>query len=245
MDFSQRTTTIAGLAMIVAAVLTIVIVALTIFAGESEDVDPFDEDEAAEFLETVNDDEDTIIAGAAVGILNDAVFIPLVAVAFFILFRDRSPFLATAAMIGLAVAAAISLFVDGSNILLTIIASDFVEGGPEGVEPGEPGTLQLGRYIGMTTLIFFNVAISSAGLGLLAIGLLLVGAPEGIVNPPRWMGWVAIISGAAAGLAWLVVAAEPFFVFFPIQGLSMLVFLIGLGVWLLRRPDLQPAPMRA
>jgi Domain of unknown function (DUF4386) len=243
MDLSQRTTTIAGIAMIIGAILTVI--AVVLMASGTSDESPFEDEEAAEFLTDVNDNQEQLLASAAVGILNDAVFVPVIAVAFFILFRDRNPFLATAAMVGIAVTAAISLLVDGSNLLLTIIAEDYVEGGPEGVEPGDPATLQLGRYIGMITFAFTNVLFSAAGMGLLAIGLLLVGAPEGLVNPPRWLGWVAIISGVSSGLAWLVLAAEPFFVFFPIQGLSLLVLLVGLGIWLVRHGDLQPAPMRA
>lgn len=243
MDLSGRTTTIAGVAMILAAILTVITVVL--MATGTSDKTPFEDEDAVEFLTDVNDNESQLIGSAAVGIINDGVFVPLVAVAMFILFRDRNPFLATAAMIGLAVGAAIALLVDGSNLLLTIIASDFVEGGPEGVDAGDPATLQLGRYIGMITFAFVNVLFTVVGLSFLAIGLLLVGAPEGLVNPPRWLGWVGIIGGAAGGLAWLVVAADPFFVFFPIQLISTLVLLLGLGIWLVRHGDLQPAPMRA
>jgi hypothetical protein len=243
MDLSGRTTTVAGVVMIVAAILTVITVVL--MATGTSDKDPFTDEDAAEFLTDVHDNEGQLIGSAAVGILNDAVFVPLVGVALFILFRDRNPFLATAAMIGIAITAAISLVVDGSNILLTVLAKDFVEGGPEGIAPGDPATLQVGRYVGMITFAFVNVLFTAAGLGFLALGLLLVGAPEGLVNPPRWLGWVAIIAGAAGGLAWLVIAADPFFVFFPIQLVSTLILLLGLGIWLVRHGDLQPAPMKA
>jgi hypothetical protein len=243
MDLSVRTTTLAGLAMIVAAILTVV--AVVLMATGTSDKNPFEEEDAAEFLTDVNDKEEQLMASAAVGIINDGVFVPLVGVALFILFRDRNPLLATTAMIGIAIGAALALIVDASNLLLTFIAEDYVQGGPEGVAPGDPATLELGRYIGMITFLFVNLLFTPVGLGFLALGLLLVRAPAGLINPPRWIGWVAIISGLSGWLAWLVVAADPFFVFFPVQLLSTLVLLLALGIWLIRQPDLQPAPMRA
>jgi hypothetical protein len=233
----------AGLAMIVAALLTLVSVGL--MAAGSTEKDPFEKDDVAQFLTDVHDNEGLLAGSAAAGIANDGVFVPLVAVSLFVLFRDRNPFLATAAMIGVTVTAAMALLVDGSNLLLTIIADDFVNGGPEGVAAGDPATLELGRYVGIITFAFTNILFTAAGLGFVAAGLLLVGAPEGLINPPRWIGWVAIVAGLSAWLAWLVVAAGPFFVFFPIQLLSTLLLLISLGIWLLRHSDLEPAPMRA
>jgi hypothetical protein len=72
-----------------------------------------------------------------------------------------------------------------------------------------------------------------------------VGAPAGQVNPPKWLGWVAIVAGLAMWLSLLILASEAAFIFFPINLLATTIFLVGLGVWLLRNGDLQPAPMRA
>jgi hypothetical protein len=243
MDISQRTVNIAGAAMIIGAILTIITVVL--MGGGSSDKSPFEKEEVPEFLTDVHDNEGLLVASGALGILNDGVFVITIGVALFILFRDRNPFLATLSMGAILVAAGISLVVDISNILLTSIADDYVNGGPEGVAAGDPATLELGRYVGMITFAFVNVLFTPAAVAFIALGTLLVGAPEGIVNPPKWIGWVAIIAGLASALAWLVVAAEPFFVFFPIQLISTVVLLVSLGVWLIRHSDLQPAPMRA
>jgi hypothetical protein len=243
MDISQRTVNIAGAAMIIGAVLTIISVVL--MGVSTSDKSPFEKEEVPEFLTDVNDNEGLLAASGAVGIVNDGVFVITIGVALFILFRDRNPFLATLSMSAIVVAAAISLVVDISNILLTSIADDYVNGGPEGVAAGDPSTLELGRYVGMITFAFVNLLFTPVAVAFIALGTLLVGAPEGIVNPPKWIGWVAIIAGLASALAWLVVAAEPFFVFFPIQLIATVVLLVSLGIWLLRHGDLQPAPMRA
>lgn len=229
--------------MILAAIMTLVSVGLT--ASGTSEKSPFEKDEVAEFLTDINDNEGLLIAAGATGIINDGFLVITVGAALYVLFRDRNPFLATISLVGIASAAAISLVVDISNILLTVIAADYVEGGPGGIPAGDPATLELGRYVGMITFAFVNTLFVPVGVAFLAIGLLLVGAPQGLINPPKWIGWIAIIAGAAAELAWLVVAADPFFVFFPIQLVATLVFLLALGIWLLRHGDLQPAPMKA
>jgi hypothetical protein len=229
--------------MIISAILTVVTIGLMAAGGSEKD--PFDRDEVAEFLTDVNDNEELLIASGAVGIINDGVFVILVGAALYVLFRDRNPLLATVAAIAIGATAAISLVVDISNILLTMIAEDYVKGGVGGAAPGDPAALELGRYVAVVTFAFTNLLFTPAGLAFLSIGSLLVGAPQGLINPPKWLGWVAIIAGAAMWLSWLVVAAEPGFIFFPINLIATLVFLIGLGVWLLRHSDLQPAPMRA
>jgi hypothetical protein len=243
MDISQRTVRLAGIAMIIAAILTVVNVGLT--AASTSDKDPFERGEVPEFLTEIYDNKDTLIAAGAVGIISDGVFVIAVGAALYILFRDRNPFLATVTVAGIASTAALSLVVDISNILLTIIATDYVEGGAGGIAAGDPSTLELGRYVGMITFAFVNTLFTPGGLAFVAIGALLAGAPQGLINPPRWLGWVAIITGLAMWLSWLVVVVEPAFVFFPINLVASLVFLVGLGVWLLRNGDLQPAPMRA
>ncbi|HUF52253.1 MAG TPA: DUF4386 family protein [Dehalococcoidia bacterium] len=242
MDLSRRVASLAGIALILAAILTVLNVGLT--GAAMSDGDPFEREEVEEFLTDVNDNEGLLIAAAAVGIANDGVFVIIIAAAFYILFRDRNPFLATIALAGIAVSAALALVLDISNILLTIIADDYVNGGAGGVPAGDPATLELGRYVGVITYALLNTLFTPAGTGFIALGLLLLG-PQGLVNPPRWIGWVAIIAGASAWLAWLVLVADPFFVFFPIQLISTLVLLLSLGVWLLRHSDLQPAPMKA
>lgn len=243
MDVSQRTTTIAGLAMIALVILTIVVFALTVSSmGEK---DPFQRDEVPEFLADLEDNADILQAGNAIGIINDAFISLLVGAALYILFRDRNPLLATVALIGIAITSAISLVVDVTNIMLVEVAKDYVRGGAEGVPAGDASTLELGRYLGMLTTASFVLIGTPLGVAIMAIGALLAGAPQGLINPPKWIGWIAIVSGACAELSWLVVASGVFFVFLPIAGILSLIFLLALGIWLLRHSDLQPAPMKA
>lgn len=243
MDISQRVVRIAGIAMIVSAILMVVSVGLTA-AGTSEK-SPFERDEVAEFLTDTYDDKDLLAAAGAVGIVNDGVFVLTVGAALYVLFRDRNPLLATMAGLAIAATAAISLIVDISNVLLTAIAEDYVEGGVGGAAAGDPAALELGRYVGMITFAFTNLLFTPAGLAFLSIGMLLVSAPQGLINPPKWLGWVGVVAGLAMWLSWLVVAVDAGFIFFPINLVATLVFLIGLGIWLIQHSDLQPAPMRA
>ncbi len=243
MDLSQKTVRLAGMAMIVSAILTVVTVGL--MAAGTSDKDPFTREDVPEFLTDVNDNEDLLVASGAVGIINDGVFVLAVGAALYILFRDRNPYLATIAGIAVAITAAISLVVDISNVLLTAIAKDYVEGGVGDIAAGDSAALELGRYVGIVTFAFTNLLFTPAGLAFTSIGLLITGAPQGLINPPKWLGWVAIVAGLAMWLSWLVVAVDAGFIFFPINLVATLVFLVGLGVWLLRNGDLQPAPMRA
>lgn len=242
MNLSQRATTLGGLAMVVISITTVVSIAL--MATGSSDKDPFERDDVAEFLTDVNDEKGLLQAAAAVGIFNDAIVVPIVAAALYVLFRDRNPLLATITMVAVAVTAAVALMVDGSNILLTIIAEDFAEGGAGDIAAGDPATLELGRYVAMITFAFVNVLFTTYGVATVALGALLLG-PQGRINPPKWMGWLAIVSGLSAWLAWTVVAADPGFVFFPIQLITSFVLFLALGIWLLRHGDLEPAPMNA
>lgn len=238
MDLSRRNISLAGMAMIIGAILTILTVGLSI-AGSSEK-SPFERDEVAQFLTDTEENADLLTAAGAVGIANDGVFTLAVGAALYFLFRDRNRFLATLVLVSVTAAATLSLIVDISNVLLVAIAKDYVSGGAGGVAAGDPASLELGRYVGMITFAFTNLLFTPVGTAFVSLGLVILG-PKGRVNPPRWLGWVAIISGLSAWLAWGVVAADPLFVFFPIQLISTVILLIGLGVWLLQHGELESA----
>jgi hypothetical protein len=238
MYLSNKTVMISGLFLVILAICLIVNVGATFSTG---DYSPFEKDEVGKFLTDVNDNQTSIIVSGAVGIIVDGFLGVAVAAFLYILFRDRSRLLATLAFAGVLVNAALSLVVDGNNILLTVIANDFVKGGATGVSPGDPATLELGRYVGMVTYAFGNVSLTPLGLGLIALGWLIAKAPAGAINPPRWLGWVGLFAGVCSELAWLVVVIDPAFVFFIGNILASLVLLFGLGIWLLMHRDLQPA----
>jgi hypothetical protein len=238
MFWTNKAVAISGIIAILLAIGIIINVGSSFSSG---DYSPFEKDEVGKFLTDINDNETSVIAGGASGIVVDGFLGVALAASFFVLFRDRSRLLATLFFAGLLIEGAVSLFVDGNNILLTVIAKDFVRGGPTGVAAGDPSILEVGRYVGMITLAFGNISLTALGLGLGALGILIARAPAGAINPPRWLGWVAVFAGACAELAWFVVVIDPAFVFFIGNLLSSLVFLFGMGIWLLRHQDLQPA----
>lgn len=238
MYLSNKAVPVAGIVMILLAIGLIATIAATFSTG---DYSPFERDEVAKYLTDVNDNRTAVAISGAVGIIIDGFLSVALAALLYVLLRDRSRVLATIAFAGLLIQATLSLMVDGNNILLVIIAKDFVEGGPTGVAAGDPAILEVGRYVGMLTFLFTNVLFTSLGLALIALGSIITSAPPGAINPPRWLGWVACFAGACAELAWLVVIIEPAFVFFIGNFLGSLIFLIGFGVWLLMHRDLQPA----
>ena len=239
MYLSNKTAMIAGLVTVLLAIGILINVGASFTTGGNND--PFNKDETAKFLKDVHDNQTSFIVQGASGIVVDGFLSVLVTAVFYILFRDRSRLLATIALVGLLLQSAFSLIVDGNNVLLTVIASDFVKGGPSGIPAGDPAILETGRYVGMVTLAFGNVGFTALGVGLMAIGWLIARAPNGAINPPRWLGWVSVVAGASAELAWFVVVINPAFVFFIINLLASLVFLFGLGIWLLMHQDLKPA----
>jgi hypothetical protein len=238
MYWTNKAVPIAGIAMILLAIGILITVGASISIS---DYDPFTKEDVAKYLTDVNDSQTSMIITGAVGIIVDGFLSIALAALFYVLFRDRSRLLATLAFAGLLMQSATSLLVDGNDILLTVIANDFVKGGPTGVPAGDPAILEVGRYVGMVTLVFTNVTFTALGLGLMAAGILIARAPAGAINPPRWLGWVAVVAGASAELAWFVVVIDPAFIFFLANLISSVVFLVGLGIWLLMHRDLQPA----
>jgi hypothetical protein len=241
MYLNDKATFLGGLAMVLLAVTTVIVVLLT--AASMGENDPFKRDEVAQFLTDVHDNQTQIYIGAALGIISDGFIALVAAVMVFVLFRDRSFMLATAALVGIIAAAAISLTNDIITIMATIVAGDFVEGGAAGIPSGDPAILELGRLLGMMTPALGLAATTAFGLTLISLGWLLARAPAGAVNPPRWLGWIAIVAGLACWLSWLVVASEAFFIFFPINLIATLVFLLGTGGWLIAHRSHQPEVM--
>jgi hypothetical protein len=209
MYLSNKLVMLAGLFIILLAIGIVVVVGASFTTGDN---DPFTKSETAAFLKDVHDEETQFIVAGAAGIVIDGFLSVAVAAFFYILFRDRSRLLALVAVLGLLLQSAVSLIVDGNNILLTVIASDFVKGGPNNIPAGDPAILETGRYVGMVTFAFGNVGFTALGIAMLALGWLIAKAPAGAINPPRWLGWLALFAGACAELAWFVVVIDPAFV---------------------------------
>ncbi|MEO8458284.1 MAG: DUF4386 family protein [Chloroflexota bacterium] len=239
MYLRESTARITGL-FLIAMAIGVVIVVIASTAGSSE-YSPLKRGEVAQYLTDVNDKQTAVLATGAVGIVVDGFIGVAVAALLYLLFRDRSRLLATLALAGLLVQAGISLLADGNNIVIAILARDYAEGGPAGIAAGDPSLLEAGRYAGIVGIIFTSVLFVPLGLGLIALGWLIARAPAGAINPPRWLGWVAVVGGVCAELAWTIFVTDTAIVFYISNLVTSLVFLFGLGSWLIRHPDAAPA----
>ena len=220
---------VAGIAMIAFAVCVVIFVAGRADFGGSN---PFERTEVAEYLSNIEEGATAtrVAFGSAIAI--DALLVLLVAATTYSIFRDRSHWLAALALAGFVANAAISGVTDGVGIVATFVADDFVNGGAGGLAPGDPSVRETGRILGMLLVILTQIQVTPFALAELAIGTLLVFAPAGRFNPPRLLGWVSIISGAAGFIAWGTFAADFFFVFLVLNTVGSLILFVGLGGWL-------------
>ena len=241
MDATNRTTLVGGIAFIAFALCVIAFIAgQPDFTGD----DPFEKTEVAGYLTELEDNQQSTRVAFAFGIAIDAFVVLVVASVTLTLFRDRSHMLAALAFAGLVANGAVSGTADALGIVLTFIADDFVNGGPGSLAAGDPTILEVGRAIGMTQRALTSIQVTSFGVAELAIGALLAFAPAGAINPPRFFGWISMISGATAIIAWGVVASDVFFVFLIVNSLGTLVLMFGLGGWLVMNRQLAP-PLNA
>ena len=231
MYLTDRTRLIGGVAMLLAAIATVTLVALTASAGI--DSDPGDRGDVATFLTDTAKHQELIIAANVISITSDALLALVVGSALFMLFRDRSPLLATMILAGLVAGATMSAVNDVVAIIGTFVAEDFVRGGVTGAVGGEAAALQTGRVLGMFSFLMFTPMNLAFGLGFVSLGAVVAFAPQGAVNPPRWLGWVGLASGLACWLSPLVWVHDALFVFFPLQLVTLLILFIGLGTWLI------------
>ena len=238
MFLNNKAHLIGGISLLLLAACTAVVVGISGSIGG--DADPFDRADGAKFLTDIAGHQGAMITVGSIGLFSDVIVALVAAAMLFVLFRDRSSILATFMLVALAVAGAIAAMTDVLNIMTTVVADDFVSGGAQGVAAGDPSTLELGRFLGMLTFTLYGAINVSFGLGLFALGSVIVFAPKGALNPPRWLGWVALVSAACCWLTPGVFINEVLFVFFPLQLLTSLIVLIGLGGWLVTRGAAMP-----
>jgi hypothetical protein len=238
MDWDERIYQFGGIVLILLAVCVVLAIFLSFGVGDS---DVFNRDEVEQAVRDLHDNRGLWIASNAAFILLDAIIGLLVAPLLYLIFRDRSRLLALIVLVAFIAQSAVAAVVDSVDASLVVLASDYVEGGV-GLDPGDPAMLEIARTMGVATAVLGQTSFTMLGLALVALGLLIATAPEGAVNPPRWLGWVGVVAGVAAWLAWFIVLSDAGFVFFPIQLIASLILLIGLGVHLLRRGE-SPAPV--
>ncbi len=245
MFWSARVSQLTGTALLLLALGIIVSLALS-FSFEGDD-DPFDRDEIAGVLETINDNQAPYILGTAVEITIDAVVGLVVAAGLYLVFRERSRALALVGLAGLLANSIAFMVADASNVTMAFLAEDFAEkGGAGGIAVGDEVILEVARAVVIFSIVTNQIALTSLGLGLIALGVLIAWSPAAAgANPPRWLGWLGVLTGVLMILSWLIVVSDAAFVLFIASAIAALVWLIVLGGWLLLRAPQRAAPSPA
>jgi hypothetical protein len=241
MFWADRTTKAAGLALLLLVTLAIVnIVLVTLAVG---DADPTKRGDIEEILRDINGNEALFFLGSAFSIATDAVALLVVGALLFLVFRDRSPLLALLGFAGLVGSGVAFLAADAANLTVAVLAADFVqEGGPAGIAAGDPVILQSARAVAAFSGFIDPIGSTTLGLALLSIGALIAWAPNGEVNPPRWLGALGLLAGLGNALTWVFLVAEAVgIVLLTIAIIATLLLLVILGVWLLIQPEQEEA----
>lgn len=239
MFWADRMNRIAGIVLLVFAALLVVSIAL----GSTTTANPLARGDTEEMLRDINRDNTLTGVLSAVNIASDAVVLLVLAGALYLTFRDRSPALALLGASGLAAASVVFALTDAAGVALQYLAADFVvEGGAEGVAAGDPAILQSARALAASTFLGVLVAFTFVGVGLSSFGALIAAAPEGFVNPPRWLGFIAMASAVGTFLGWVVIAHwETGIAVVAVAMVGTVVFAVILGGWLLVRAETSEA----
>lgn len=235
MFWADRVNRLAGVVLLVFAALLVVSIAL----GSTTTANPLARGETEEMLRDMNDDETLTGVLSAVNVASDTVVLVVLAGALYVAFRDRSPALAVLGALSFAAASVAFALTDATGVALQYLAADFTsEGGAAGVAAGDPAILQSARVLALPAFLGVLVALTFVGVGLLSFGLLIATAPEGELNPPRWMGFLAAASGLVAFFGWIVVADwETGMAVVAVAMVGIVAFAVVLGGWLLARAE--------
>ena len=248
MFWADRINRVAGVALLLLALGIILNIVFTVSAvGDS---DPIERGEIEEVLRDINDNEALFFLGTGFSIATDAAISLAAAAGLYLVLRDRSRLLALFGFVGLVAGSIAFMAGDTGALTLGILAQDFVEeGGPGGIAAGDPVILQSARAVGAFTGLTFQIGFTAIAFGFLAFGALITWAKDGAVNPPRWLGALAILTALAIVLSWLAAISNDLGdLIFVIGNIGVLLFLIILGGWLLMQPEAgeaSPAPSPA
>ncbi|MBI2913791.1 MAG: DUF4386 family protein [Chloroflexi bacterium] len=237
MFWADRTNKVAGVTLLLLAAL--VIVNLVLVTAAVGDADPVKRGDIEGMLRDINDNKALFFLGTAFSIATDAAALLAAAAMLYLVFCDRSRVLALLAFVGLLAAGIAFLAADTASLTVGVLAADFVEkGGAGGIAADDPVILQSARAVAAFSGLADPIGNTALGFGLLALGSLLARAPEGEVNPPRWLGGLAILSGLAMLLGWVVAAdTDTGIVVISIGIIGTLLLLVILGGWLLIQPE--------
>lgn len=238
MLWSDQPNRLIGIVLIALAVCTLL---TFIFTVVTSDVDAFERDKIDDLLVDIEDNKATAILALIFSILGDAVFGIAAVAGLYFLLRDRSRLYALFGLLFILAGSVAFLVGDAGNNTMINLASDFAEGGPEGFDAGDPAILRDARSVAILVSSAQILGGTAISLGVIAFGVIIGWAPLGAVNPPRWLGWLAVVTGVGGILGWLIVLTEAAFVFFIISGLGSLIWLAVLGGWLLTSAEETPS----
>lgn len=236
MFWADRINKVAGVTLLLLALGLILNIVFLVSVGTS---DPTQRGEIEEVLRDINDNEALFFLGTGFSIATDAAILLAAAAGLYLLFRDRSRLLALFGFVGLVAGGIAFTIGDAGDLTLGILAQDFVEeGGPGGIAAGDAMILQSARAVGAFTGLTFQIGFTPIAFGLLAFGALITWAKVGTVNPPRWLGVLAILTALAMLLSWIAaISTDVGNVIFLIANIGVLLFFIVLGGWLLMQPE--------
>ncbi len=191
------------------------------------------------------DDHGTIYLLAwAVDLASVFVYVLLVAALYFLV-RDREPMLALTFFAFTLTGAVAFVASDIAYSVLFSLAADFVEGGAGGATAAT--VLEVARAVTWVGDLAGVAGLSLLGTGFVALGALVVWSPQSggataaASSIPRWLGWLSIGGGLLALVVWLGTIDAALYIV-PLLGfVGLMVFLMGLAVWLVRGHEGAPA----
>lgn len=186
------------------------------------------DDDITVVLNDINDARGAFIFNVVWSMADVALFLPVLAGLFIVLRPGQRLLLALASAYFVA-GTALQLVKGALSAGLVGLASDYEDASGALQE----SIAQDARLV--QDLIDASVA---AGVGALAIGIILVGTLLlGSQSLPRWLGWVAVAMGVLAVPGFVSFAVDAFFVFWLVVFILQIVWLFGLGAVLWRRAD--------
>jgi hypothetical protein len=193
------------------------------------DHDPRDRDEIAGFLGYVHDNQVTYGTRMGLLLLKDTVVSVALAAGLYLSFAAVNRGLALVGAAGWLVASAVFFMVDASEATMLVLADDYATAPTETILENARLLAVLSGLTGQAAFAGFSVSL--AGFGALFL------RQRGAAVP---LGYLSLVIAAAWLLLWTSVFTDAGFVFLPIGAIGTIVWLLGVGVYLVRNPEPLP-----
>lgn len=235
MFWANRTDKVAGVLLLAVTILSVIGFIGGIPLGE---VDPFARADVEDLLRTINENFGLWTTSLVPFVIQDILVVAITAL-LYLSFRDRSR---TLALVGAfaVVAGSVALMIhEAGAMTLAFLSADFFgQGGPGSITSGDPIILETARAVSVGQALSALFGQTLSGVGVASFGALIVWAPEGERNPPRWIGAAGVLGGFGMVGTWV-------FLLNHLAGggvtliaeLAILSMFAVLGVWFLRRPS--------